>query len=104
MYTEASSPREPGDITRMSTDFFAPSNLSDTVCVRFHYHMYGATIGTIRVFVREKGSSNIGSHLWDRSAQKGNEWIPAQFNYKPGLNDYQVSVRFVLANVRHWYC
>ena len=47
-------------------------------CLRFWYHMYGANIGTLNVFV--KTNSLLKNPSWKMSGTKGNRWLPAQID------------------------
>ncbi len=51
MYAEASNQRQ-GDLARLITSPFVPDQSTQTSCWRFHYHMYGDQMGTLRVKVR----------------------------------------------------
>ncbi|XP_071486324.1 MAM and LDL-receptor class A domain-containing protein 1-like [Diadema antillarum] len=42
-------------------------------CVEFWYHMYGATIGTLNVYIQNNQSST-GLPVWTRSGSLGNSW------------------------------
>ena len=51
MYIETSAPRKQGDKARLLSEDFEPTS-SRGRCVKFWYHMYGATIGTLRILVK----------------------------------------------------
>ena len=48
MYIEASSPRHIGDMARIEKSGFT---FNGNQCLRFYYHMYGSSMGTLKVFV-----------------------------------------------------
>jgi hypothetical protein len=48
LYIETSSPQKPGQKARIVSPKYAPSS---SVCLKFHYHMYGASIGTLNVLL-----------------------------------------------------
>ena len=51
MYTETSWPRKPGDRARLITPVIKSE--SKECRVRFYYHMKGANIGSLVVYVRK---------------------------------------------------
>ena len=70
-YAETSSPRQPGDVFTLSYDGSVCAMAGAVVdSVSFHYHMYGATMGTLRV-------DAAGSEAWRASGNKGNAWHTA---------------------------
>ena len=70
MYIETSSPRSYGDKAILSLS--PPELLIGRVsCLKFYYHMYGATINRLNVF---NGYSNV----FTRSGQQGNRWLNAE--------------------------
>ena len=89
VYAEASNPRKTGDRAHL----VSPS-LTGDFCVQFYYHMYGSSVGTLRV-LRLTGSQRtiVGAFTGDR----GNVWhlanidLPAaqiqQVKFGSSLND-----------------
>eukprot|EP00966_Prymnesium_polylepis_P092267 2136252-Prymnesium_polylepis.1 len=71
MYTEVSSPRSAGDLFDMS--FSCPTINSSFVQLSWWYHMYGSTIGSLRL-----RDSSAGRVRWTRSGNQGNAWRFAQ--------------------------
>ena len=71
MYIETSWPRSYGDKAILS---FSPPGLlgiGKVSCLRFYYHMYGATINRLNVF-------NGYSIAFTKSGQQGNRWLYAE--------------------------
>ena len=70
MYIETSSPRSYGDKAILS---FSPPGLiiGKLSCLKFYYHMYGATINRLNVF-------NGYSIAFTKSGQQGNRWRYAE--------------------------
>ena len=63
MYIEASRPRRRGDnakLARMVT-------LSGNSCLRFYYHMYGNSMGTLKVKL-------VNNVIFEESGNHGNQW------------------------------
>ena len=47
MYIEASWPRQRGDNAKLE---LSVSGSGEVACLNFYYHMYGATMGTLKVY------------------------------------------------------
>ena len=70
MYIETSSPRSYGDNTKLL--FSPPSSvIGKSSCLKFYYHMYGATTNRLNVF-------NGNSTVFTKSGQQGNMWMYAE--------------------------
>ena len=69
MYIET-WPRSYGDKAKL---LFSPPNsvIGTMSCLKFYYHMYGATINWLNVF-------NGKSIVFTRSGQQGNKWLYAE--------------------------
>eukprot|EP00057_Strongylocentrotus_purpuratus_P018295 XP_011672769.1 PREDICTED: MAM and LDL-receptor class A domain-containing protein 1-like [Strongylocentrotus purpuratus] len=74
MYMEASSPNMAGMETRLLSPVI---DLTTRLCLHFWYHMFGREVGTLNVLTRREsaGPSDIGSVLWTRSGQVGDQWM-----------------------------
>ena len=70
MYIEASNPRGRGDMARIEKSGFA---LNGNQCLRFYYHMYGFSMGTLKVFVGK-------TEVFAKSGNHGNHWNLADVN------------------------
>jgi len=68
MYIETSSPRTMGDNAKLEISL---SGNGELYCLEFYYHMYGSTMGTLKVF---SGSAVV----FDASGNHGNQWIKAR--------------------------
>ena len=74
IYIEASWPRRRNDIAKLISAQVPATTGSNGKCLSFWYHMYGADINTLSVYVR------TGSHdtlLWSKSGTRGDKWIKA---------------------------
>ena len=67
MYINTSSPRAAGDNAKLELSAPGDGELS---CLRFYYHMYGDTVGTL-VF-----SGNMA--VFHASGSHGHDWIEAE--------------------------
>ena len=69
VYAETSSPRRQGDLFTLTYDGSACSDIGLGVStVIFHYHMYGAHMGTLNV------TNAAGEVVWSLSGNQGDSW------------------------------
>lgn len=87
VYTEVSSPRQPGQKARLLSGL--QSSYLKPACMTFWYHMYGSQIGTLNVYLKQGRSNSLGSPIWTRKANQGNSWNIAQVSLNPS-SAYQV--------------
>lgn len=74
IYIEASWPRRRNDTAKLISAQVPATTGSNGKCLSFWYHMYGADINTLGVYVR------TGSHdtlLWSKRGTRGDKWIKA---------------------------
>nr|XP_054757473.1 MAM and LDL-receptor class A domain-containing protein 1-like [Lytechinus pictus] len=74
MYMESSSP----NLQDMETRLISPLiDLTTRLCLHFWYHMFGREVGTLNVLTLRKSAkpSDIGSVVWTRSGQVGDQWM-----------------------------
>jgi len=74
MYIETSGSRHAGDKAHLESP--TVSTDPSTKCLRFWYHMYGATIGQLNVYLR--AGAGLGPAIWTRRGTQGNKWIQGQ--------------------------
>ena len=58
-------------------NFATSGNPQGTVCVRFWYHMYGAHVDTLNVFIKT-GSTLPAKPVWTKKGTQGDKWRLAQ--------------------------
>ena len=91
VYAETSSPRVQGDLFTLTYDGSACSNMGLRVStVTFHYHMYGATMGTLAV------TNAAGEVVWSLSGNQGNAWQAA------AVDMYSLSFAFEYTRGSSW--
>ncbi|XP_066292880.1 MAM and LDL-receptor class A domain-containing protein 1-like, partial [Branchiostoma lanceolatum] len=76
MYIEASSPQQPGDVARL----ISPSLSTNTRCLEFWYHMYGSSIGELRVYQTPTDNPQLGTPIWSLAGDQGNVWDQARLD------------------------
>ena len=81
LYAETSSPRAEGDLFTLAYDGSACSNTGLGVStVAFYYHMYGGTMGELRV------TNAAEEAVWSLSGDQGNSWQSATVDvYSPSF-------------------
>ena len=67
IFIEASQ-RKRGEKARLLSGWIEPN---ETVCVQFWYHMHGADIGNLSVYLKTNQSEYL---VWRLSGDKGNRW------------------------------
>ena len=70
MYTEASLPKN-GDFAKLISPKLV---FRGSMCIQFYYHMYGASMGTLNVYI-------YGLKVFSASGDKGNVWLKANVNF-----------------------
>ena len=75
MYIETSLPRHNGDTARLISPRQQPKAGAGTQCLRFWYHMYGAHINALNVYVMT--GARLGTAVWTRKGTQGNRWTQA---------------------------
>ena len=81
IYIETSSARL-GYKAQITTPEISPSVAP--MCLTFWYHMYGETIGTLRVFSMYNDSVDPNKIIWQTSGDHGNMWLHTSIT----LNDW----------------
>ncbi|XP_069107993.1 MAM domain-containing glycosylphosphatidylinositol anchor protein 2-like [Argopecten irradians] len=82
-YFEASSPRQQGDTARLETTFSVPIGVQ--ICVSLWYHMYGRSMGSLRISTKDSAGTQTNSQVI-ASGDQGQQWhqssktFPAQNN------------------------
>eukprot|EP00964_Phaeocystis_antarctica_P080905 scaffold50547_cov49-Phaeocystis_antarctica.AAC.1 len=81
VYAETSDPRVQGDLFTLAYDGSACSDTGLGVStVTFYYHMYGATMGELRM------TNAAGDAVWSLSGNQGNSWQAAMVGvYSPSF-------------------
>lgn len=91
MFIETSAPRRPGDKARLNSERFSATS-SRGSCIKFWYHMYGASIGTLNVLIKTGAGNRSESIVWTLSGNQQNKWNFGQAPVMSIKSDYQVRV------------
>jgi hypothetical protein len=90
LFIESSLPRRPGDTARVQSELFTATP-SKGRCLKFWYHMLGADIGNLTVYMNVTGSKKL-MPLWRLSGNQGNQWLNGKLPIK---NTQSYTVRSV---------
>ncbi|XP_033122121.1 MAM and LDL-receptor class A domain-containing protein 1-like, partial [Anneissia japonica] len=74
IYIETSSPRNLNDIARLWTMTYPATN---GTCVQWFYHMYGATVNRLSVYIANTADT-LGTPVWSIRNEQGNVWRRGQ--------------------------
>ncbi|KAK7473655.1 hypothetical protein BaRGS_00035133, partial [Batillaria attramentaria] len=86
IFIETSAPRVPGHRAVLQSALFQPGARQ---CLKFWYHMYGSTIGTLNVWVQPQANVSA-SNIWSMSGNQGNHWLQATVAVPAESATYQV--------------
>ncbi|XP_057713068.1 MAM and LDL-receptor class A domain-containing protein 1 [Corythoichthys intestinalis] len=75
-YIESSSPSAKNDIAQLKSALLPPA-VQQGYCFKFWYHMYGASVGSLRVFLLTTESMEK-TLVWQKSGNQGDEWQLSQ--------------------------
>lgn len=89
MFVETSAPRRPGDKARLMSERFLATSLRGA-CIKFWYHMYGASVGTLNVLVKTGAGIRSEDIVWTLSGNQQNKWNFGQASVTSTNSGYQV--------------
>ncbi|CAL8320128.1 unnamed protein product, partial [Arctogadus glacialis] len=72
LYIESSPPSQKGNVAWLKSQLLAPAG-EDGYCLTFWYHMYGATVGSLRV-VLQKVDPYEQTTAWQLNGSQGRDW------------------------------
>jgi hypothetical protein len=67
---------------------------TDTCHLSFYYHMYGTSIGTLRLEISTDGGISWQS-LWERKGNQGNQWLRTSLSLRKYSDGTVLQFRFV---------
>lgn len=69
-------------------------------CFQFYYHMYGMSIGTLRIFIKEKDQSTPLEPSWELTGNQGEQWLTGQIEIRPknvrNLKPFQIIIEGII--------
>ncbi|CAH1155518.1 unnamed protein product [Phaedon cochleariae] len=90
MYIESSSKNE-NDTARLLSPVY--DKMDGEVCIEFFYHMFGSTIGSLRVYLRkasEKWNFNPKAVIFSKSGNQGDKWYRGYERLGKIDDDFQI--------------
>ncbi|XP_013772489.1 MAM and LDL-receptor class A domain-containing protein 1-like isoform X1 [Limulus polyphemus] len=80
IYTETSTPRIKGEKARLMTPWIAQTETG--FCLKFWYHMYGSSVGSLRVFIQliEENGAVEETKYFDKTGNHGDFWLETALN------------------------
>lgn len=93
LYVEASGRLE-NDTARIISPLYY-SNLTTNGCFSLWYHMYGSTVGSLRVYFRPEISSENPRLMFEKHGNQGNNWYQGIFNLPPSNVSFQIIIEGV---------
>lgn len=107
MYIETSiqTKNDTANLESPLVNFATSGNTQGTVCVRFWYHMYGAHVDALNVFIKT-GSSLPSNPVWTKKGTQGDKWRLAQIvvSRTPAFKVSSSSVELVSFNTFCVFC
>ena len=88
IYTEASAPRDQGDIAIIYSSFIDVSTLTNPE-LNFYYHMFGANMGTLDIEIFD-GSSY--TNIFSLSGDQGDQWFQTSIPISTSSNIIQFKI------------
>lgn len=97
---ESSFPRSYYDIARLYSPFYQHLEHTQVACFQFYYHMYGASIGTLRIFIKEEDQNTPLEPSWEATGNQGEQWLIGQIEIRPEnvffLKPFQIIIEGVV--------
>ncbi|MFT7812312.1 MAM and LDL-receptor class A domain-containing protein 2-like isoform X1 [Arapaima gigas] len=78
LYMESSSPSEEGQVAEVRSPLLPPAG-HQGYCLTFWFHMFGATVGTLKSFLHESGSPQR-TLVWQRAGTQSDQWQVAHIH------------------------
>nr|XP_033506790.1 MAM and LDL-receptor class A domain-containing protein 1 [Epinephelus lanceolatus] len=76
LYIESSRPTVKGDKAQLKSSLLPPAG-ENGYCFTFWYHMFGATVGSLRLLLQTADSFKK-TEVWQKSGNQGDEWLLVQ--------------------------
>ena len=92
MYTEASAPRQDGDLAIMYSEQIDLSNLTNPQ-IHFYTHMYGSAIGELQIDMYDGGNY---VNIFNKTGDQGDIWVEETVLINPSTNFVHFKITGVL--------
>ncbi|XP_048866536.1 MAM domain-containing glycosylphosphatidylinositol anchor protein 1-like [Brienomyrus brachyistius] len=76
LYVESSSPSRVGDVAQLKSPLLPPAG-PQGYCITFWYHMFGATVGSLRLYLQESQPQQR-TLMWKRQGMQSDMWQMTQ--------------------------
>ena len=73
LFIETSGRLKTGDNALLQSPDYPGNGQTNGQCFQFWYHMIGASIGTLNLYIAKAGSQR-GNPVWSKSGAQGNRW------------------------------
>ena len=97
-YYESSSPATTGSIKNLNTATFTLAPFTEAAQLSFYYHMHGANMGILRVFLSTDGGATYPNLLLTLDGEQHEDetspWTPQEIDLTPWLGQGNLKVRF----------
>ncbi len=94
IFIETSFPQKLGDKARLISPTYS-ATVGSGNCFKFWYHLYGADIGSLNVWIRQ--NNQLFKNIWSRSGNLGNTWRYGHVSVK-SIYDYQMVLEGVVGS------
>ncbi|XP_030832894.1 MAM and LDL-receptor class A domain-containing protein 1 [Strongylocentrotus purpuratus] len=98
LYAESSNPQSSGDKARLTG---AAEDADQPQCVEFYYYLYGDTMGSLRVYVKDSTSSGLGDPVWSLSGDRGSGWYRGLASVQNNTNTVQLVFEAEIGNGKY---
>ncbi|XP_018336528.1 zonadhesin [Agrilus planipennis] len=92
MYIESSS-RTENETARLISPIY--DKVDTNACFKFFYHMYGSSIGTLRIYLKKISDSwdlEPSQAIFNKSGNQGNDWLEGFVKLGPINEDFQIVI------------
>ena len=71
-------------------------------CLEFYYHAYGEDVNALNVYLKQ--NNILGSPVWSKVKNQGNEWLRGEVRIHNIKNPYQIVLEGVSGNTYQGVC
>lgn len=96
LYMESSYPRVPNDVARLFSPVYVHNVNAPYACFEFSYHMYGKAVGSLRLYMKERGQVlKELSPKWELIGDQGDQWTTVQIHLEPSNENNSLPFQIV---------